>query len=96
MSYLELQILKKAESSFAENPEAKRLAVLDILTDLAWEMSTAKKLIAMIKEDIVNYSDATFEYYVKIRKEELIEREEELKKLQESFNEALQILNKKS
>jgi len=96
MSYLELKILKRAESRFAENPEAKRLAVLDILTDLAWEMSTAKKLIAMIKEDIVNYSDATFEYYVKIRKEELIEREAELKKLQESFNEALQILNKKS
>ena len=96
MSYLELKILKRAESRFAENPEAKRLAVLDILTDLAWEMSTAKKLIAMIKEDIVNYSDATFEYYVKIRKEELIEKEAELKKLQESFNEALQILNKKS
>ena len=96
MSYLELKILKRAESRFAENPEAKRLAVLDILTDLAWEMSTAKKLIAMIKEDIVNYSDATFEYYIKIRKEELIEREAELKKLQESFNEALQILNKKS
>jgi len=96
MSYLELKILKRAESRFAENPEAKRLAVLDILTDLAWEMSTAKKLIAMIKEDIVNYSDATFEYYVKIRKEELIEKEAELNRLQESFNEALQILNKKS
>ena len=96
MSYLELQILNKAESSFAENPEAKRLAVLDILTDLAWEMSTAKKIIAMIEEDIVNYSDATFEYYVKIRKEELIEKEAELNRLQESFNEALQILNKKS
>jgi len=96
MSYLELKILKRAESRFAENPEAKRLAVLDILTDLAWEMSTAKKLIAMIKEDIVNYSDATFEYYVKIRKEALIEKEAELNRLQESFNEALQILNKKS
>jgi hypothetical protein len=96
MSYLELQILKKAESSFAENPEAKRLAVLDILTDLAWEMSTVKKIIATIKEDIVNYSYGTFEHYVKIRKKALIEREAELKKLQESFNEALQILNKKS
>jgi len=96
MSYLELRILKRAESSFAENPEAKRLAVLDILTDLAWEMSTAKKIIAMIEEDIVNYSDATFEYYVKIRKDELVKKESELKRLQESFDEALQILNKKS
>ena len=96
MSYLELQILKKAESSFAENPEAKRLATLDILTDLTWEISTTKKIINAIKEDIVNYSDATFEYYVKIRKEALIEKEAELNRLQESFNEALQILNKKS
>jgi len=96
MSYLEIQILKKAESSFSENPEGKRLATLDMLTDLTWEISTAKKIINATKEDIINYSDGTTEHYVKIRKEHLRESEAELKKLQESFDEALQILNKKS
>ena len=95
MSYLEIQILKKAESSFAGNPEAKRLATLDILTDLTWEISTAKKIIAMIKEEIVNWSDnGIYDHYVKLRKEALAEKQEELASLQESFNEALQILNK--
>ena len=94
MSYLELEIMNKAESSFAENPEAKRLATLDILTDLTWEMSTAKKIIAMIKDEIINWSDGAFEHYVKIRKEALAEKEAELNRLQESFDEALQILNK--
>ena len=96
MSYLEIQILNKAESSFSENPEAKRLATLDILTDLTWEISTAKRIINATKEDIVRYSDGTTEHYVKIRKEHLVEREAELKKLQKSFNEALEILNKES
>lgn len=94
MSYLVAEILRKAENNFAENPEAKRLATLDILTDITWEMSTAKKIIAMIKEDIVNWSDKGFVHYVKIRKEALEEKQEELARLQESFDEALQILNK--
>lgn len=95
MSYLVAEILRKAENNFADNPEAKRLATLDILTDITWEISTAKKIIAMIKEEIVNWSDnGIYDYYVKIRKEALAEKEAELSSLQESFNEALQILNK--
>lgn len=94
MSYLVTEILRKAENNFAENPEAKRLATLDVLTDLTWEMSTAKKIISMIKDEIVNWSDGAFDHYVKIRKEALEEKQEELARLQESFDEALKILNK--
>lgn len=92
MSYLLHEILQKVENNYSENPEGKRLATLDMLTDIAWEMSTAKKLIAMTEEDIVNWSDKGFEHYVKIRKHELVNKEAELKRLQESFDDALSIL----
>lgn len=95
MSYLVTEILRKAENNFAENPEAKRLATLDVLTDLTWEISTAKKIISMIKDEIVNWSDnGIYDHYVRLRKEALAEKQEELARLQESFDEALKILNK--
>ena len=91
-----LEIYKKAENNYSENPEGLRLSILDSLTDLCWNISSTKKIIEMLKEEIINYTLKEMTTHIEVRITALKEKEEEFKKLTTQFNELLTLLNNKS
>ena len=90
------EIYKKAENNYSENPEGIRLAILDSLTDLCWDISSTKKIIEMLKEEIISYTLKEMTTHIEVRITALKEKEEEFKKLTTYFNELLTLLNNKS
>jgi len=91
-----LEIYKKAENNYSENPEGLRLSILDSLTDLCWNISSVKKVIEMLKEEIISYTLKEMTTHIEVRITALKENEEELKRLTTYFNELLTLLNNKS
>jgi len=72
-------------------PMKKQIEALDHLSDLAWEISTAMKIVQIHKDDVVKY--ALEPNYVKIRVKGLQEAEKELEDLQNKYDLALAYLN---
>jgi len=72
-------------------PMKKQIEALDHLNDLAWEISTAMKIVQIHKDDVVKY--ALEPNYVKIRVKGLQEAEKELEDLQNKYDLALAYLN---
>ena len=87
-------IASKARKNYKNQSESLTLAALEELTDLAWKISTCKKIIERIESDIVNYTKLGINDYVKTRLDYLEEQDKELKELQKQFNSILSILNK--
>ena len=79
------------ENTLKTNPMEKQIETLDHLNDLAWEISTAMKIVQVHKDDIVKY--ALEPDYVKIRVKGLEEAEKELEDLQNKYDLALAYLN---
>jgi hypothetical protein len=72
-------------------PMKKQIEALDHLNDLAWEISTAMKIVQIHKDDVIKY--ALEPNYVKIRVKGLEEAEKELEDLQNKYDLALAYLN---
>lgn len=77
--------------SLENQPMKKQIETLDHLNDLAWEISTAMKIVQIHKDDVIKY--ALEPDYVKIRKKHLEESEKELEDLQNKYDLALAYLN---
>ena len=77
--------------SLENQPMKKQIETLDHLNDLAWDISTAMKIVNVHKEDIVKF--ALEPTYVKIRKKHLDEALQNLEDLQNKYDLALAYLN---
>lgn len=91
---MKTEILENASKYYEKNFMAKQLSALEFLSDIAWDMNTAKRLIEIAKDDIAKYMTAGYHSeVVNQRRRALIEHEQNLKELQEKYNQLLTFLN---